>query len=115
MSSTQQRWKEETVLLGFAPERMHLKPETVRQLLGRLPGWSLAADGHAIERRWLFKSVDEAAAFVGTAGKLGMSQRQPIAIALAGRHVGITFAGHPIKGCTGGLTNPVFRLAGILG
>jgi hypothetical protein len=24
-------------------------------------------------------------------------------------------AGHPIKGCTGGLTNPVFRLAGLLG
>ena len=23
--------------------------------------------------------------------------------------------GHPIKGCTGGLTNPVFRLAAMLG
>jgi hypothetical protein len=27
----------------------------------------------------------------------------------------LALTGHPIKGCTGGLTNPVFRLAGMLG
>jgi len=97
------------------PERMHLKPERVQQLLRELPGWSLGSCGRAIERSRHFASVDEAAEFVGRAGKLAMCQRQPVRIALAGRNVALTLTGHPIKGCTGGLTNPVFRLAAMLG
>ena len=42
-------------------------------------------------------------------------ERQPVKIALAGRNVALTLTGHPLKGCTGGLTNPVFRLAAMLG
>lgn len=97
------------------PERMHLKPERVQQLLRELPGWSLGTGGCAIERRRQFTSVDEAAEFVRAAGRLATSQRQPVTIALAGRNVSLTLTGHPLKGCTGGLTHPVFRLAAKLG
>lgn len=98
-----------------APERMHLKPERVQQLLRELPGWGLGVSGRAIERSRQFTSVAEAAEFVGVAGTLAMSQRQPVTIALAGRNVALTLTGHPIRGCTGGLTHPVFRLAAMLG
>jgi pterin-4a-carbinolamine dehydratase len=100
---------------SYVPERMHLKPERVQQLLRELPGWSLGADGRSIERRRQFKSVAEAVEFVGLAGKLATSQRQPVTVALTGRNVSLALTGHPRKGCTGGLTNPVFRLAGLLG
>ena len=101
--------------MSYAPERMHLKPERVQQLLRELPGWRLGAGGGAIERSRQFASVTDAAEFVGLAGKLAMSRRQPVTIALAGRNVTLALTGHPIKGCTGGLTNPVFRLAAVLG
>lgn len=107
MSEMQQSW--------VVPERMHLKPERIQQLLQELPGWSLGSCGSFIERRRKFKSVDEAAEFVGFAGKLAGFQRQPMTIVLTGRSVSLTLTGHPVKGCTGGLTNPVFRLAGMLG
>lgn len=107
MSHTQQ--------MSYAPERMHLKPERVQQLLRELPGWSLGAGGLAIERSRQFTSVAEAAEFVGLAGRLATSQRQPVKIALAGRNVSLTLTGHPLKGCAGGLTHPVFRLAAMLG
>jgi pterin-4a-carbinolamine dehydratase len=99
----------------YVPERMRLKPERVQELLRELPGWNLGAGGKAIERRREFASVDEAAEFVGRAGKLATYQRQPLMIALAGRSVSLTLTGHPRKGSIGGLTHPVFRLAGLLG
>ena len=83
--------------------------------LQELPGWSLGSCGGVIERRRKFKSVDEAAELVSRAGKLATAQRQPVTIVLTGRSVALTLTGHPLKGCTGGLTNPVFRLAGMLG
>lgn len=107
MSNTQQ--------MSYTPERMHLKPERVQQLLRELPGWSLGAGGLAIERSRQFTSVTEAAEFVGAVGRLATSRRQPVTIALAGRTVSLALTGHPRKGCTGGLTHPVFRLAGMLG
>lgn len=98
-----------------APERMHLKPERIQQLLLGLPGWKLGAGGHAIVRRQDFGNLVEAAAYVGLAGKLAACYRQPATIAVSGTRVTLTLAGHPHKGCTGGLTNPVFRLAAMLG
>ena len=97
------------------PERMRLKPEWVQQLLRELPGWSLGAGGSAIERSRQFTSVDEAAEFVNVVGRLATAQRQPVTIALAGRTVSLTLTGHPIRGCAGGLTHPVFRLADLIG
>jgi pterin-4a-carbinolamine dehydratase len=107
MSQMQQPWN--------GPERMHLKGERVQDLLRELPGWSLGADERAIERSRQFKSAAEAAEFVGLAGRLATARRQPVTIALAGRNVSLTLTGHPIRGCTGGLTHPVFRLAAMLG
>lgn len=97
------------------PERMHLKAERVQLLLQELPEWSLGAGGQTIERSRQFRSVCEAIEFVGLTGKLAIAQRQPVTIAISGRNVVLTLTGHPVKGCTGGLTDPVFRLAGILG
>jgi pterin-4a-carbinolamine dehydratase len=97
------------------PERMRLKPERIQQLLLELPGWKLGVGGRVIVRRRELGSPAEAAEYAGLAGKLAACQRQPVTIALAGTRVVLTLAGHPIKGCTGGLTNPVFRLAAILG
>lgn len=118
MNMTRQKWKSETCSqeqVGSTPERMHLKPERVQLLLRELPGWSLGAGGRAIERTRLFNCVAEAAEFVGHAGRLASAQRQPVHIALSGRSVVLTLTGHPMRGCTGGLTNPVFRLAALLG
>lgn len=97
------------------PEKAHLKPERVQQLLLKLPGWKLGAEGRSIERRRHFTSFAEAQAFVGLVGKLATGHRQPVRIALAGKRVDLRLAGHPVKGRTGGLTNEVFNLAGRLG
>lgn len=97
------------------PEKAYLKAERVQLLLREVPGWSLGTGGRTLLRRRCFKSVAEAAEFVGLTGKLAALQRQPVTIALSGRSVALILAGHPVRGCTGGLTNPVFRLAGMLG
>lgn len=102
-------------LLSAAPERMHLKPERVQQLLAKMPGWKLGAEGRCIERRRHFTSFAEAQAFVGLVSKLATRVRQPVRIALSGKRVDLVLAGHPIKGRTGGLTLDVFNLAGRIG
>jgi pterin-4a-carbinolamine dehydratase len=102
-------------LLPADPDKAHLKPERVQQLLLKLPGWRLGAEGGSIARRRHFTSFAEAQAFVGRVGKLATALRQPVTIALSGKRVNLTLAGHPIKGRTGGLTNDVFNLAGRIG
>jgi pterin-4a-carbinolamine dehydratase len=102
-------------LLPAGPEKAQLKPERVQQLLLKLPGWRLGAEGRAIRRRRQFTSLAEAQAFVGLVGKLATGHRQPVTIALAGKRVDLTLAGHPVKGRTGGLTDNVFDLAGRIG
>lgn len=97
------------------PEAAQLKAERVQLLLLELPGWRLGAGGRTLVRSRCFKSVGEAADFVGLVGKLAALQRQPVSVALSGRSVSLTLTGHPAKGCTGGLTNPVLRLAAMLG
>jgi len=112
--SVQSEQRGEELLSGI-PERMHLKPERVQQLLLKLPGWRLGAEGRAIERRRHFTSFAEAQAFVGRVGKLATGLRQPVTIVLTGKRVNLSLAGHPIKGRTGGLTDEVFNLAGRIG
>jgi pterin-4a-carbinolamine dehydratase len=102
-------------LLPGSPEKAHLKPERVQQLLLSLPGWRLGAEGRGIERRRHFTSFGKAQAFVGLVGRLATGHRQPVTIALSGKRVDLTLAGHPIKGRTGGLTDEVFNLAGRIG
>ena len=102
-------------LLPASPEKAHLKPERVEQLLLKLPGWRLGTEGRAIQRRRQFTSFADAQAFVGLVGKLATRRRQPVTIALAGKRVDLTLAGHPVKGRIGGLSNEVFDLAGQIG
>jgi len=102
-------------LLPAGPEKANLKPERVQQLLLKLPGWRLGAEGRAIERRRHFTSFAEAQAFVGRVGKLATGLRQPVTIVLTGKRVNLSLAGHPVKGRTGGLTDEVFNLAGRIG
>ena len=97
------------------PERAELKPERVQQLLLQLPGWRLVAEGRGIRRRRQFGTHSKAQDFVSLVGKLATVHRQPVTIALTGKRVDLILPGHPVKGRTGGLTDVVFNLAGLIG
>ena len=101
--------------LTEAPVRMDLKPERVQQMLARLPGWELHPSGRAIVRVRLFTTEQGAGAFARNACWLGTKLGQPVAVRLAGTEVAIALTGHPVRGCTGGLTAPVFKLASLIG
>lgn len=101
--------------LPDGPVRMDLKPERVQQMLERLPGWALHSSGRAIVRVRLFVTEQRAGSFARKACWLGTKLNQPVAVNLAGKEVTIALTGHPVRGCTGGLTNPVFKLADLIG
>lgn len=98
-----------------APERMHLKPERVQEALKKLPAWRLGQSGLAIESERRFATTQRASSFAGYACRLASKLGQPVKIDLADRKVVVTLAGHPVRGCTGGLTDPVFKLADLIG
>ncbi|MFL6197831.1 MAG: 4a-hydroxytetrahydrobiopterin dehydratase [Thermoanaerobaculia bacterium] len=98
-----------------APVRMDLKPERVQQLLAKLPGWTLHPAGWAIVRSRMFTTEQGARAFARNACWLASKLHQPATVSLAGTEVTITLMGHPVRGCTGGLTEPVFKLADLIG
>lgn len=98
-----------------APVRMYLKPERVQQLLLALPSWKLREDGRAIVTEQKFVSAKTAGALGALACRLATQERQPVGIRLMGEQIVITLPGHPVRGCIGGLTRPVFRLAGLIG
>lgn len=97
------------------PVRMDLKPERVQQLLLALPSWKLREDGRAIETEQTFVSAKTAGALGALACRLATQERQPVGVRLMGEQIVITLPGHPVRGCIGGLTRPVFRLAGLIG
>ncbi|HWM93495.1 MAG TPA: 4a-hydroxytetrahydrobiopterin dehydratase [Thermoanaerobaculia bacterium] len=98
-----------------APVRMDLKPERIQQLLGDLRGWALGPDGRAIQRIRLFTQAGKATGFARRACRLASKLRQPVLVRIAGTEVTITLTGHPVRGCTGGLTDAVFNLADLIG
>jgi hypothetical protein len=100
---------------GGAPVRMNLKPERVQQLLLALPGWKLRRDGLGIETFRRFTSARAASAFASLACRLATCQRQPVMVAVLGGDVVVRLQGCPVRGCTGGITEPVFNLAGLIG
>lgn len=102
-------------LLPDAPEKAHLKPERVQELLMKLPGWKLGAEGRGISRRRHFTSVADTQAFVRQVGKLASRHGQPVTIALSGKRVDLTLVGRPGKTRNAGLTFDVFNLASQLG
>ena len=97
------------------PEKLELKPERVQQMLARIPRWGLKSDGLGIERIRKHASNKGAAEFAALVCKLASTQRQPVTVGLEGRKVVVTLTGHPVRGCTGGLTDPVFHLAELIG
>ncbi len=97
------------------PVRAELKPERVQQLLLQIPGWKLVAEGRGIQRRRQFGTYSKAQDFVSLVGKLATVHRQPVKIALTGKRVDLILPGQRVKGNTGGLTDVVFNLAGLIG
>lgn len=98
---------------GSAPVRMNLKPERVQQLLLAVPSWKLRRDGLETLRR--FTTASAASAFAALACRLARCQGQPVMVAVVGGDVVVRLQGKPVRGCTGGVTEPVFRLAGLIG
>ena len=98
-----------------APERMYLKPERVQQALEKLPSWRLSEDGLAIETERRFTTSQGASAFARLACRLASKLGQPVKIDVADQTAVVTLTGHPVRGCTGGLNGPVFRLADLIG
>ena len=96
------------------PVRMELKPERVQLLLLGLPNWKLREDGRAIETDREFTTEQAASSFAALACRLARVQRQPLGVMLSGKQVLLTLTGHPVRGCTGGLTSPVFKLAELI-
>ncbi|HET9229120.1 MAG TPA: 4a-hydroxytetrahydrobiopterin dehydratase [Thermoanaerobaculia bacterium] len=106
---------EKPVVDPSMPVRMDLKPERVQQALLMLPSWRLRQDGVAIESERVFVTGTRATSFAGLACRLANKLGQPVRIDVTGLKVLVTLTGHPVRGCVGGLTNPVFKLADLIG
>jgi pterin-4a-carbinolamine dehydratase len=102
-------------VLGDAPVRMELKPERIQLLLQRVPEWRLREDGLGIERVRPVADPGRAREVVEQICRVASALRQPVSIAVDSKQVIVTLKGHPVRGCTGGLTEPVFKLAEALG
>lgn len=112
MFSIQQFGVESQQLL---PEKAHLKPERVQEMLRKLPGWKLGDEGQSILRRRRFTSLKEIHGFVRRVSQLAAQYEQPVRIALSGKSVALTLPGRHIKKSGGGLTMDVFNLASQIG
>ncbi len=106
---------EQVVAEMEGPVRMDLKPERVQEALRRLPSWKLRQDGLGIESARRFVASQTARSFAQYSCRLASKLRQPLKVDLMGEQVIVTLTGHPVRGCTGGLTDAVFRLADLIG
>lgn len=106
---------EKIVVDAVLPERLDLKPERVQQALLLLPAWRLRKDGLAIESERTFANGPRATSFAGHACRLANKMGQPVSLDVKGQTVLVTLTGHPVRGCVGGLTSPVFKLADLIG
>jgi pterin-4a-carbinolamine dehydratase len=97
------------------PEKMYLKPERVQEALLKLPSWRLRMDGPGIESIRLFKAPQTASSFASYSCRMASKMGQPLQVDLVGEQVTLVLPGHPVRGCTGGLTNVVFRAADLIG
>jgi pterin-4a-carbinolamine dehydratase len=111
----EQMTKPQMTTVGEGPVRMNLKPERVQLLLARLPGWKLREDGGGLESERRFTSPGAASSFAAMACRLASLRGQPVKVDLAGGQVVVKLRGLPARGCAGGLTGPVFTLAGLIG
>ena len=111
----EQTTETQVTMSGEGPVRMNLKPERVQELLVGLPGWKLRGDGRGLESVRRFTHPGAAGSFAALACRLATVRRQPVKVHLSGGEVVVTLQGHPVRGCTGGLTSKVFTLAGLIG
>jgi hypothetical protein len=111
----EQRTNVHVMTIGEVPVRMNLKPERVQQLLLGVPSWRLREDGRGLETLRRFSHPGAASTFAAQACRLAMMRRQPVMVKLWEGDVVVTLHGNPVRGCTGGLTEPVFHLAGLIG
>ena len=107
--------KPQMTMIGEGPVRMNLKPERVQLLLAGLPGWRLREDGGGLESARQFTNPGAASSFAAMACRLAALSGQPVKVDLAGGKVVVKLQGLPARGCAGGLTGPVFALAGLIG
>ena len=111
----EQRMNVHVMTIGEIPVRMNLKPERVQQLLLGVPSWRLRKDGRGLETLRRFSHPGAASTFAAQACRLAVLHRQSVMVKLWEGDVVVSVHGHPVRGCTGGLTEPVFKLAGLIG
>lgn len=84
-----------------------LSVEEVRGALGDLPGWTLAADGDALEKVFQFRTFRQAMAFVNRVAELATEARHHPDIQISYNRVTLTLTTHD----EGGLTEKDIALA----
>ena len=77
-----------------------LAPETARQLMGQLDGWTLSEDGRAITRRFDFKGFAKAVEMANLAAWLGNRQNHHPDIRFGWGYCEVSFTTHAAGGLT---------------
>jgi 4a-hydroxytetrahydrobiopterin dehydratase len=72
--------------------------DDARRLLSELPGWSLAANGHSIERRFEFDDYYETMAFVNAVAWMAHREDHHPDLEVSYRHCLVRYATHAIGG-----------------
>lgn len=70
------------------------------QAVAGLPGWTLAADGHAMTRRWEFKGFARAVQMANLAAWLGENQGHHPDVRFGWGYCEVTFTTHAAGGLT---------------
>jgi pterin-4a-carbinolamine dehydratase len=91
-----------------------LKVERVQVRLAQMPGWTLLAEGAAIDRVRNFQDPLVAAAYLAFASLLARQTGQPLQISVTGGIIVMALTGRT-KGTGKGITDAVLDLAGQLG
>jgi pterin-4a-carbinolamine dehydratase len=111
----EQRTNVQVMAIWEGPVKMNLKPERVQELLLKVPGWRLRADGRGLESHRRFSHPGAASTWAAQACRLAALRNQPVMVKLWKREVVLTLHGYPAHGCVGGLTEKVFDLAALIG
>lgn len=108
----QQQQLQVMVPVAVMPDKAHLKPERVQQMLARMLGWEEREGEAGLQRLRGFASGVEAEAYAGLVLKLASRRRQKVKVGLSGKQVHVTIQGRPGKA---GYTDAVYDLACALG
>ncbi len=75
-----------------------LDEDEARRYLAETPGWTLAAGGERIERRYKFKNFASAMEFARKVGELADREGHHPDLAVGWGHCGVSFQTHKIRG-----------------